>query len=145
MQFWKDKSRCRIEGFLIAGITEFSWFCAKFRYSNTFKSLKVLGWMVSIIHLCRIRYLRVELIPGNMLTPKPRVLNRFPARLSLSSVFPVAKLTTMGTVIMALLPRPRLVSCRLGMLSKAALRADPVHVRAEHGLTELFATRYTLL
>ena len=80
------------------------------RYSKTFRLLKVLGWMVPIMHLSKIRYLRVELIPGNMLTPKPRVLKRLPARLSLSRVLPVAKLTTMGTVIMALLPRPRLVN-----------------------------------
>ena len=62
----------------------------KLRYSNTFKLSKVLGWIVSIMHLCRIRYFRVDSIPGNMLIPKPRVLNRFPARFSLSRLLLVA-------------------------------------------------------
>ena len=106
----------------------------RFRYSNTFKSLKVFGWIVSIRHLCKIRYFRVEFIPGNMLIPNPRFLNRFPARLSLSNVFPVAKLTTMGTVTMALLPSPKLLSFWLGMFSMAALKAlEPVHLRARVG------------
>ena len=62
----------------------------KLRYSNTSKLSKVFGWIVSIMHRCRMRYFKVDSIPGNMLMPKPRVLNRFPARFSLSRLLLVA-------------------------------------------------------